>query len=685
MNASRISRGPFPIVLVVATALIPIRGAGGQDPGGAGGFVEATRLLPDSTAGVVRIPDVPAFCAAWGETNFGKLMDDPLLDPFRAAQRERSRRYFESIDSKVGLKPGDLYDIASGEVVVAWLPFERDKRRPYAMCVIADTRGMKDELDTTLEAIDGDLKAQGATRKDVEHNGTPVRVYARKPKPGQLKIEEIVITADESRVIAADRDSVVFDLLDAIDGDPKGPAIATVEAFRSVTDRSRERLEADIAGMSGEQTEDAAEKADGGDAADGGAGLDDGAVGLEWFARPFQMGRILREVMEVDRGNQVDIVRLLENQGFNAVLAAGGVVGLGVNRYDLLHRGFVLAPPTTADSGRYELAARMLQLPNLPLADIPSWVDSEVATFLRFNWKMEKAFWASETLVNEALGDDEIFQSMIRDIREDEEGPQIDLVEDVLPNLDDQAILVTDNTLPASVDSDRMLVGIRVKDAEVIRQVVRDTMEVEPDVTVIDAVPGVEIWVVDRNRSETDFDDDLFADLGFDEVEAESDPPPPLLEHWAIALVDQGPGSDAPYLMFSSHPELLIRTARRISGEPAAGGTGPEADAGEGLGQMVDELRRLGADEVAVDRVVRLRLSLRVKYELLRRGELQDIDSLGASLLRRFARTPDATGPGSIDGGTLPPVEQIDHYFRPGGSFVESTDDGWTLNGFILR
>lgn len=680
MNASRISCGPFPMMLVVATAVLPLCEAGGQSPGGAGGFVEATRLLPDSTAGLVRIPDFPTFCAAWDETNFGKLMDDPLLDPFREAQRERSRRYFESIDTKVGLKPGDLYDVASGEVVVAWLPFERDKRRPYAMCVIADTRGMKDQLDETLEVIDGDLKAQGATRKDVEHNGTPVRVYARKPKPGQLKIEEIVITADESRVIAADRDSVVFDLLDAIAGNPKGPAIATVDAFRSVTDRSRERLEADIAGMSGEEeSEVAVSKADGGD------GPADGAVGLEWFARPFQMARILREVLEVDRGNQVDIVRLLENQGFNAVLAAGGVVGLGVDRYDLLHRGFVLAPPTTTGSGRYELAARMLQLPNLPLGDIPSWVDSEVATFLRFNWRLEDAFWASETLVNEALGDDEIFQSMIRDIREDEEGPQIDLVKDVLPNLDDQAILVTDNTVPSSVDSDRMLVGIRVRDAEVIRQVVRDTMEVEPDVTVIDAVPGVEIWVVDRNRSETDFDDDLFADLGFDDVEAESDPPPPLLEHWAIALVDQGPGSDAPYLIFSSHPELLIRTARRISGEPAAPGAGPEADAGDDLRQMVDELRRLGADEVAVDRVVQLRLSLRVKYELLRRGELQDIDSLGASLLRRFARTPDATGRGSIDGGTLPPLDQIDHYFRPGGSFVESTDDGWTLNGFILR
>ncbi len=58
---------------------------------------------------------------------------------------------------------------------------------------------------------------------------------------------------------------------------------------------------------------------------------------------------------------------------------------------------------------------------------------------------MEDAFWASETLINEAFGD-EIFRPMIDGIKEDEEGPQIDVEKDFFPNLDDQLILITDNT-----------------------------------------------------------------------------------------------------------------------------------------------------------------------------------------------------------------------------------------------
>ena len=664
MNSSPFFRSRFLACLVLAVVLGSAGAAETQQPeqgrisepierGSDDGYLSATELLPASVAGLVRIPDFPAFCESWDQTNFGKLMNDPLLEPFLEMQRERSQRYFESIDAKVGLKPRDLYDIASGEVVVAWLPFEKDKRRPYSLCVIADTRGLKDQLGKTLDKIDQDLQGQGATRKEVNHNGQEVRVYSRKPKPGQLKIEEIAITADDTRVIAADRDTVVFDLLDAIAGMPKAATIRSLEDFQTVMTRSHDTLTGD--------TQNAG-----------------GTIGLEWFARPFQMGRILREVFEVDRGTQVDILNLLENQGFDAVLAAGGVVGFGVDRFDLLHRGFVLAPPTTVEPSRYRLGARMLQFPNAPLLDVPAWVDDEVSSFLRFNWKMEQAFWAAETVINEAFGED-LFRPMIQDIRDDEEGAQIDIVEDVLPNLGDQAILITDSTLPATVDSDRMLVAIRVKNPEVIRQVVRDTMEVEPDVTLIDAVPGVQVWVVDRDQSEANFDTDLFVDLGFPD-QVEEDRPPPLLEHWAIALVDRGEGSDESYLMFSSHPELLIRTANRIL-------EGPEAEPRPmpELQRILGILRELGGEQLALDRVVRLKLSLRVKYELLRKGELQNIDSIAASLLRRMFRIAETSDLEPLDASMLPPMEEIEKYLQPGGSFVESTADGWTLNGFILR
>ena len=563
--------------------------AGGA-PGNGGGYVDAINLLPETTAGLMRIPNLPDFCAAWQKTHIGMLIDDPAMEPFIEAQKARAENYLESIDNSIGLRPQDLYDIASGEVVAAWLSFEKDKRRPYSACVIADIRGLKAKADKALDQVDQDLKAGGAVRADVVHLGHTVRVYTTKPKPGQLKIDEIAITYDETRVIAADRERVVTDLLDAIAGNAESKPLSDLAVFKEVRSRSDEAI-ADI--VKQQQS----------------------TVSLQWFARPFSMGRILRQVFEVDRGNQVDILKLLEGQGFDAIKAVGGTVAVAGKDVDFLHRGFLLAPPTTANEQRYELAARMLQLNDVPIEVVPKWVHQDVGSFNRINWKLEEAFWASETLINDAFGDD-IFRPMIEGIRDDEEGPQIDIAGNVLPNLDDQVIMLTDNVTPAAIDSERMLVAIRVKDAAVIKQAIRQAMEVEPDASQMDALPGVEIWRVQRGEGEDDFEKDLFGDdFNFDE---EIDEPPPLLEHWAIALVDQGGCSDAPYLVFSSHPDFLVHTAKRIQKCPEDG----FADLAE-IKRVVATMKELGANKIAYDRLVRLKRTLRVKYELLRQGQLK--------------------------------------------------------------
>ncbi len=619
-----------------------------------GKYTAAIRLLPDTTAGLVRIPDFPKFCEAFEKTRFGKLLDEPSMQPFIEAQRARAKNYLTPIDSKTGIRLDDLYDIATGEVVIAWLPFEKDKRRPYAMCVIADTRGARAKSEAAMEQIDKDLKTGGATRKDVTHAGQVVRVYSPKRKPGQLKVEQIAITLSDVRIIAADRDTVVTDLLDAIAGHPKGDSISTLPDFKTVLTRSSVAIRKPLQ--------------------KGG-----GAIAAEWFAKPFQMGRILREVFNVDRGNEIDIIALLENQGFDALKAAGGIVAIAGERYDLLHRGFVLAPATTDQPSKYEKAARILQLIDTKRAAIPAWVDPKMATFSRLQLRVEDGFWAAESLIDEALGQQKIFRDMIDGIRDDEDGPQIDLAKNVLPNLDDQVILMTDNTTPVAENSERMLVAIRVRDAEAIEKAVRKAMEVEPDTIKLDVVPGVDIWRVHRVESNDSFDTDAFGDLGlgFDE---ETDQPPPLMTHWAIALVPRGPGSDAPYLMFSSHPDLLVATAKRIQqgGQPGFGSL-------EEVKTVSDSIKDLGGDEAGHDHVVRMRLSIRAKYYLLRQGLLKDSNSLMVSLYKRLFEEEDKGQPDPVNATKLPPLKQIEQFFPNGGRFVRTAEDGWSLTGFFLK
>jgi hypothetical protein len=621
-----------------------------QEPSSNGQYVRATALLPASTAGLVRIPNFPKFQTAWKETHIGQLIDEPSMQPFVEAQRKRIEDELQQLDNKIGIRLEDLSEIASGEVVLAWLPFQNDKRRPFSICLIADVRGHRDRADAILETIDADLKKAGWERRDTEHRQQVVRIYGIKPKPGQLKVEQFVVTLDDERIIAADRDSVVMDLLDSLAGEASGLPIEQSDEFVSVLRRSTEAIQQPIL--------------------QGGA-----TVALEWFARPFEMGRVLREVFEVDRGNQVDVIKLLENQGFDVVRGVGGVVAINGEKYDLLHRGFVLA-----DQSQLTQAARMLQFTNDAMAAIPAWVNDQAASFNRLNLRIEQAFWASESLVNEAFGD-EIFRDIIEGIRDDEDGPQIDLAENVLPNLDDQIVLLTDNVEPADIKSERMLLAIRVKDAKAIEAAIRKAMEVEPDASRIDALPGIEIWQVQRSDTVDDFDKELFGDLELDFGEESTEEAPPLLEHWAISLVPAGPGSDKPYLMFSSHPELLIDCAKRIVGGESANGLAQTAE----VQAVRTALQDLGAENIAFDRVFRTKRSLRVKYELLRQGKLKQSDTVLGSLYRRIFEKQDANEREPLDATTLPPLSEIDEHLPDGGGYIQTADEGWAITGFLLK
>ena len=276
-------------------------------------------------------------------------------------------------------------------------------------------------------------------------------------------------------MIAADRDTLVQNVLDAVKAGSHAKPLGKLPQFRKVIDTSAKAIQ--------QKKDDSAE------------------VCWEWFARPFDLARILREVFEYDRGDQLDVVELLERQGFNVIEALGGVGAIAGERYDILHRGMILAP------GKFTKAARMLDLFNAPQDEPEGWVPAEAGTLTRVNWRLEKAFWASETLINDAV-DDNIFRDMIDGIKNDPEGPQIDIGNNFLPHLDDQLILITDNTQPAGPDSDRMLVAIRVKNAAAVQRVVKKAMDVEPDAIKL-KVPGFDIWKVQQSADDDDLDADL--------------------------------------------------------------------------------------------------------------------------------------------------------------------------------
>ena len=68
--------------------------------------------------------------------------------------------------------------------------------------------------------------------------------------------------------------------------------------------------------------------------------------------------------------------------GFTAITGAGGYVNFYVEPYEMLHRSFIYAPGNKTGE-RFELAARMMQLPNGGKFLPPSWVPRDVAATKR--------------------------------------------------------------------------------------------------------------------------------------------------------------------------------------------------------------------------------------------------------------------------------------------------------------
>jgi hypothetical protein len=620
-------------------------------------YKPALSLVPENAAGVVRIPHVPDFCEAWKSTTLAAMLDDPAMGPFMEAQRRLAAERSDTLGFNIGVKPREILEVASGEALLAWLPFD-DQRRPYALALIADIRGRRDRVEVIAKKIDADFRALGATLKESTFGDERIRVYTLKPVPGQIKIEQVAITFNDERLIAADRDTLVVSLLEAVAGRQNQPKLPSAKDYAGIFQRV---ADAPAAPAENDQTQGH----------------------LEWFARPLRMGRIVKDAAKIDRGQQVDILNLLERQGFDAISAVGGRLTVGRADFDLLHKGFIWAPPAPGQSERFRLAARMLQAINVPDQPTPNWVSDTVASFSQLNWKLSESFWYAESLVNDAFGQ-QIFQDLLNDIRDDKAGPQIDIAKNVIPNLGEHVMIMTDNILPADQRSERVLFAIETTDAAALRDAVRRAMEVETDATLIASpVVGVDVYRVLRTDGPSDFDAELFEDLG---LEAETDPntQPPLLNEWAITVIDRpGPktGGKAPgYLIFSSHPELLLDTLPRFGQMNAAGGFADHPDVKE----VAAHLQRLGASERAYVRIARTDLTFRVKYELIRAGKLRDSDSVLASLFRRVFLSKDEEHK-NLGTDQLPPFGKVEQYFRPAGGFSRATDAGWTLDGFLLK
>jgi hypothetical protein len=627
----RLAREGLTMVLLVLVTCLPQLAAAQDRP-------STDQLFPLETKSFVAIPDPDEFRARWDRTEPGRLLQDPLMQPFRADLRAQIDRDLLQADVRLGITWQDIEGVAGGEMGVGMVqaPVERPQA---AILAIVDVTGREAHVDRLKEKMGQTLRERGGTRLEQQISGHQV-VQWDFPATRQRPIaRQAFVGTLQNWFIATDNREILANVLARIDRQANN-ALAELPAYQAVVRRCAEQPSL-------------------------------GPPHLKWFVEPFGYAEGLRQVAG-PRERSRDRVTILKEQGFGAIQGLGGFVYLAVDSHDVLHRTFVHAP-----EDRRILAARMLDFPAAPQLKLPSWATQQFASLAVFNWEMARAFDASETLVN-ALAGNEIFQPALDDIKVDPNGLEVDIRAEIIQYLGKRVAMATEIERPIDVQSEKHVAAFELTDAARVEATLNRALPKDP--SVIRRVFGRQVvWEIIRKEN---LDDDAGRG-GFDPIRRvpgenlldgrRGGPGTPLFKNAGLTVAFG-------HLIYASDVEYLGRFINTYHQHPPL-----ETEADYQLVQQA--LRELGGMEKASFRhFSRNELANEPNYEMFRQGKMSQNESLLGFVLN-WLLAPDDEGiqrEQRYDGSQLPEYAQIRSYFRPSGFFVLTEQEGWYATGCLL-
>jgi len=604
-------------------------------------------LLPATTKGFLAIPDWEQLEASFNKTQFGRLAQDPIMKPFADDLKRQMQNRFGRLQQRIGLTLEDLEGVPGGEVSLGLIQ-PGGKEDEAAVALLVDVTGKLDRAQELLEKVDGNMRDQGATKSVRNVSGADVITYTLPKLRGEQTARNAVMILHENVLCASDNPGEAEAILRRLKGGAEG-SLETVAAFHSVMERA-------------------------------GRSVTELAPEVRWFIEPFgfvEARRAADPAWTKKRGK--DMLKILERQGFDAIQGIGGYVNFYVDgRYEVLHRTAVFAPPVPGaqDGEKYTLAARMLKLPNTQagsLAPLP-WIPREVAMHVSFNAKVEQAFNASESLVDDIVGQKGIFKDIIRSLREDPNGPQIDLREDLVEQLGTRCTVISDYQLPITTKSERMIVAVQATDTEVVAATVEKTMRTDPDARKR-IFGDLVVWEIVEEPAEVAKVEVVQPLNPLDAADQEDSGEDKSKLPNSAVCVAQG------HLIIATHYDFL---AKVLGGE--------QRDSRDLLSGSLDfqlveqELDKLSADPRCLRAFSRTDETYRGTYELIRAGHMPEAESMLGKLLNSLL------GEGKkgeirdqkIDGRNLPDFEAVRRYFGPAGLNMVSEENGWFILGTIF-
>jgi len=592
----------------------------------------ASQLFSDATQALFSLPNFDGFLKSWNETQFGKLAEDKQLADFWTTQRREIQDRFSEAGWQLNLEIEDLKEIASGQTSLGWISRAENESKPFSIAVVIDVTNRSGPVASLLKRIDDELKKQNAVAKSIGVAGAKAVQYTLPKSPGDLRVHESFYCISKDQLIATDDLTTLTELINAQSG-TKANALANSELYK--------RVQAKIPN-------------------------EDNEAEIEYFVRPIGFAKLLRSIGGKPNKNQSDVLLILDREGFSDLECVSGNVQISIDSFDFFHHGYLVSkqPPSTS--------VQILDFPNVDNLKAPDWIKKETASVLSFSWNIKEAFPKFKGIVD-ALVSPGAFEGMIEGMRDDPQGPQIDIVKEVLPFLSTEFHVVTEIVKPVSPDSKRSMVILKLNDPnKKLPKVLERYGKGEPDSKPID-FEGSRIWSFE-NKQEAELELDFDVNKGNKGKANAADEP--ILDKWAITIFDG-------YFIFGSDAEMIkdvITGAKNAANKDAFGKETDVAKVTEMLSNVA------GSDGRSMNQITRSDRAFEMQYELFRQGILPESRSMMASILDKILKPKSGGQPAQqkVNGAKLPPFAAIQHFFTASGGVVRTEEDGWSVQSFIL-
>lgn len=640
-------RTPLLIGLVLFGCLAPAQAAAPP----------ADTLLPSTTKAFVTVPQFPDANQRFDATRLGQMLADPALEPFFKDLRRQLREKWAKDKAELGTTWEDFEPAAAGEVALALV---HPPRGNPGLVFLVDVTGRTQQAQQLLAKVSQDMANRKARRLNVQAGGVPVQGYERAPSEAGQQPDFAYYVLHRDMILASNELPILDEVMRRLATPQQQGSLQTAPAYQSVMQRAAQ-------------------------------GAKNQAPHARWFieplgllaaieaerqgaqaapATPARPGAAAAPRQKAQKKSTAEMYRAL---GFGAVQGIGGYMLMPGENYDFLSYSAIHAPKP------WEKSMNMLALPNGTNLEPADWVPADVALHIAFNIDVRQAEANFEPLFDQIFGEGEsgVWTDVKDSLRDDPNGPGIDLVNDLVNNLGQRATFIVDYQLPITPTCERNCLGIAAVNEAALAAAVRRSMETDPNVKHR-VFEGFDIWEM--------------TDESVDAPQVELEDPSPRApvrprvgnaqhaEEEAGRLLPRSAVTVARgHLFIASHVDFL----EKILAQRAEDNLGTASD----FQQVAKQMQSLGAGQNALRSFIRRDQALHPTYELMRRNQLPEAQTMIATLLNRLLADAEAQGTrrAEIDGSKLPPYEQVRHYLGRGGLFLTSEENGWFAVSFTPK